>query len=241
MDNVAPPLRSIIEAGQGEQEVQVNTLLRTLGRETEVVYDSFVYEEAEADEEGEDGKTGETPLELDYKMVMMKSPTNMEDLCQVLGLITYVGRLPPGLSTKLHPITSLLKGPLAAHSRRPVCVARRDYLIVTDYYSRDIEIARLASTSSRDVISWLKDMSVRNEPSFTCGLESAYNHGSSNRGEPLPTLHPGQDVRIKIGWDGKPRLESSPSAKYAKYYLVETENGTVLAESKTSAVHSTAS
>uniref|UniRef100_A0A3Q2C9F5 Gypsy retrotransposon integrase-like protein 1 n=1 Tax=Cyprinodon variegatus TaxID=28743 RepID=A0A3Q2C9F5_CYPVA len=38
---------------------------------------------------------------------------------------------------------------------------RSNYLIVTDYYSRDIEIARLSSISSRDVISRLKSMLVR--------------------------------------------------------------------------------
>uniref|UniRef100_A0A3Q2QMF9 Gypsy retrotransposon integrase-like protein 1 n=1 Tax=Fundulus heteroclitus TaxID=8078 RepID=A0A3Q2QMF9_FUNHE len=38
---------------------------------------------------------------------------------------------------------------------------RWNYLIVTDYYSRDIEIARLSSISSRDVISRLKSMFVR--------------------------------------------------------------------------------
>uniref|UniRef100_A0A3B5LDA3 Integrase catalytic domain-containing protein n=1 Tax=Xiphophorus couchianus TaxID=32473 RepID=A0A3B5LDA3_9TELE len=38
---------------------------------------------------------------------------------------------------------------------------RWNYLIVTDYYSRDIEIARLSSISSRDVISRLKGMFVK--------------------------------------------------------------------------------
>uniref|UniRef100_A0A672GPH5 Gypsy retrotransposon integrase-like protein 1 n=1 Tax=Salarias fasciatus TaxID=181472 RepID=A0A672GPH5_SALFA len=39
----------------------------------------------------------------------MPSPTNVEELRQVLGLINYVGRFLPGLSTTLHPITSLLR------------------------------------------------------------------------------------------------------------------------------------
>ncbi|XP_030578829.1 uncharacterized protein K02A2.6-like [Archocentrus centrarchus] len=39
----------------------------------------------------------------------MQSPTNVEELRQVLGLINYVGGFLPGLSTKLHPITSLLR------------------------------------------------------------------------------------------------------------------------------------
>ncbi|XP_013882267.1 uncharacterized protein K02A2.6 [Austrofundulus limnaeus] len=39
----------------------------------------------------------------------MQSPTNVEELRQVLGLINYVGRFLPELSTKLHPITSLLR------------------------------------------------------------------------------------------------------------------------------------
>lgn len=39
----------------------------------------------------------------------MSSPTNVEELRQVLGLINYVGKFLPGLSTTLHPITSLLR------------------------------------------------------------------------------------------------------------------------------------
>uniref|UniRef100_A0A3P9QH08 ribonuclease H n=1 Tax=Poecilia reticulata TaxID=8081 RepID=A0A3P9QH08_POERE len=42
-------------------------------------------------------------------ITQMQSPTNVEELRQVLGLINYVGRFLPGLSTKLHPITSLLR------------------------------------------------------------------------------------------------------------------------------------
>ncbi|KAK7929206.1 hypothetical protein WMY93_005601 [Mugilogobius chulae] len=39
----------------------------------------------------------------------MQSPTNVEELRQVLGLINYVGRFLPDLSSKLHPITELLR------------------------------------------------------------------------------------------------------------------------------------
>lgn len=39
----------------------------------------------------------------------MPSPTNLEDLHQVMSLINYVGRFLPNLSTKLHPITCLLR------------------------------------------------------------------------------------------------------------------------------------
>lgn len=39
----------------------------------------------------------------------MPSPTNVEDLCQVLSLINYVGQFLPDLSSKLHAITELLK------------------------------------------------------------------------------------------------------------------------------------
>lgn len=39
----------------------------------------------------------------------MPSPTNVEELRQVLGLINYVGKFLPGLSTTLHPVTNLLK------------------------------------------------------------------------------------------------------------------------------------
>lgn len=38
---------------------------------------------------------------------------------------------------------------------------RRNYLIVSDYYSRDIEIVQLSSTSSHQVIFRLKDMFAR--------------------------------------------------------------------------------
>uniref|UniRef100_A0A8C6SGT9 DNA 3'-5' helicase n=1 Tax=Neogobius melanostomus TaxID=47308 RepID=A0A8C6SGT9_9GOBI len=39
----------------------------------------------------------------------MPSPSNVEELRQVLGLINYVGRFLPDLSSKLHPITELLR------------------------------------------------------------------------------------------------------------------------------------
>lgn len=39
----------------------------------------------------------------------MLNPTNVEEVRQVLGLINYVGKFLPGLSTVLHPMTSLLK------------------------------------------------------------------------------------------------------------------------------------
>uniref|UniRef100_A0A669BGT0 Gypsy retrotransposon integrase-like protein 1 n=1 Tax=Oreochromis niloticus TaxID=8128 RepID=A0A669BGT0_ORENI len=39
----------------------------------------------------------------------MPSPTNVEQLRQVLGLINYVGKFLPGLSTVLHPLSNLLK------------------------------------------------------------------------------------------------------------------------------------
>lgn len=39
----------------------------------------------------------------------LPSPTNVEQLRQVLGLINYVGKFLPGLSTMLHPLTSLLR------------------------------------------------------------------------------------------------------------------------------------
>ena len=39
----------------------------------------------------------------------MPSLTNVEELRQVLGLINYVGKFLPGLSTTLHPVTNLLK------------------------------------------------------------------------------------------------------------------------------------
>ena len=42
-------------------------------------------------------------------VTQMASPTSVEELRQVLGLINYVGRFLPDLSTKLHPITDLLK------------------------------------------------------------------------------------------------------------------------------------
>ena len=42
-------------------------------------------------------------------VTQMASPTSVEELRQVLGLINYVGRFLPDFSTKLHPITDLLK------------------------------------------------------------------------------------------------------------------------------------
>lgn len=39
----------------------------------------------------------------------MSSPSNVEQLRQVLGLINYVGKFLPGLSSVLHPLTNLLK------------------------------------------------------------------------------------------------------------------------------------
>lgn len=42
-------------------------------------------------------------------ITQMQRPTNVEELCQVLGLINYFGRFLSGLSTKLHLITSLLR------------------------------------------------------------------------------------------------------------------------------------
>ena len=42
-------------------------------------------------------------------VTQMASPTSVEELRQVLGLINYVGRFLPDPSTKLHPITDLLK------------------------------------------------------------------------------------------------------------------------------------
>ncbi len=39
----------------------------------------------------------------------LPGPTNVEQLRQVLGLINYVGKFIPGLSTVLHPLTSLLR------------------------------------------------------------------------------------------------------------------------------------
>lgn len=39
----------------------------------------------------------------------MADPTNVELLCQVFGLINYVGRFLPDLSTMPHMLTSLLK------------------------------------------------------------------------------------------------------------------------------------
>lgn len=42
-------------------------------------------------------------------ITQMPSPTNVEELRQVLGLVNYVGKFLPDLSTTLHPITDLLR------------------------------------------------------------------------------------------------------------------------------------
>uniref|UniRef100_A0A3P9HPN0 Gypsy retrotransposon integrase-like protein 1 n=1 Tax=Oryzias latipes TaxID=8090 RepID=A0A3P9HPN0_ORYLA len=56
---------------------------------------------------GADGvKPDESKVEAIAKM---SSPSNVEQLRQVLGLINYVGKFLPGLSTVLHPLTSLLR------------------------------------------------------------------------------------------------------------------------------------
>lgn len=39
----------------------------------------------------------------------MPSPTNITELRQMLGLVNYLGKFFPGLSSVLHPITELLK------------------------------------------------------------------------------------------------------------------------------------
>lgn len=39
----------------------------------------------------------------------MPSPTNVKELLCMLGLINYLGRFLPGLSTVLHPVTQLLR------------------------------------------------------------------------------------------------------------------------------------
>uniref|UniRef100_A0A3P9KIH1 ribonuclease H n=1 Tax=Oryzias latipes TaxID=8090 RepID=A0A3P9KIH1_ORYLA len=56
---------------------------------------------------GADGvKPDESKVEAIAKM---SSPSNVEQLRQVLGLINYVGKFLPGLSTVLYPLTSLLR------------------------------------------------------------------------------------------------------------------------------------
>ena len=42
-------------------------------------------------------------------ITQMPSPTNVTELKQVLGLVNYVGKFLPGLSSELHPITPLLR------------------------------------------------------------------------------------------------------------------------------------
>lgn len=42
-------------------------------------------------------------------IAQMSSPSNVEQLRQVLGLVNYVGKFLPGLSSVLHPLTNLLK------------------------------------------------------------------------------------------------------------------------------------
>lgn len=42
-------------------------------------------------------------------ITQMPSPTNVTELKQVLGLVNYVGKFLPGLSSQLHPITALLR------------------------------------------------------------------------------------------------------------------------------------
>jgi len=42
-------------------------------------------------------------------ITQMPSPTNVMELKQVLGLVNYVGKFLPGLSSELHPITALLR------------------------------------------------------------------------------------------------------------------------------------
>ncbi|KAK0133586.1 hypothetical protein N1851_030913 [Merluccius polli] len=54
-------------------EVQVNTLLYAMGREAEAIYDSFVYDGAEEDDDvDDDGEAGRSRPELDYDTVIAK-------------------------------------------------------------------------------------------------------------------------------------------------------------------------
>ncbi|KAG9282090.1 hypothetical protein AMEX_G700 [Astyanax mexicanus] len=56
------------------------------------------------------GKKGIRPDPGKVKAITdLPSPTNITELCQVLGMINYLGRFLPGLSAVLHPITELLR------------------------------------------------------------------------------------------------------------------------------------
>lgn len=56
------------------------------------------------------GQDGIKPDSSKVKAITeMASPTNVNELRQVLGLVNYLGKFLPGLSTTLHPITELLK------------------------------------------------------------------------------------------------------------------------------------
>lgn len=55
----------------------------------------------------------------------------------------------------------LLEGPWKRIAADLCKSGKEDYLIVTDYYSQDIEIAHLSTTSCRQVINRLKSMFVR--------------------------------------------------------------------------------
>ena len=54
-------------------------------------------------------KSGVQPIAERIKaLVELPSPTNFTEICSVIGMINYIGRLIPHLSTIMQPITSLL-------------------------------------------------------------------------------------------------------------------------------------
>lgn len=127
-----------------------------------------------------------------------------------------------------------------------------------DYFSRDLEITPLPSTPSRQVIGKLKHVFMRwgiplelvgdnatrfsseefrdfkqryvfshitSSPQDLVNQRDAQGHSAC----PLPELHPGQDVRVKLDGDKglKTPVRVIGKSKEPRSYLVEMDNGRV--------------
>ncbi|CAI5657120.1 unnamed protein product [Oreochromis niloticus] len=171
----------------------------------------------------------------------MPSPTNVEQLRQVLELINYVGKFLPGLSTVLHPLSNLLKKETvwawgepqeqAFNKAKAMLVAApalcyydagRSTVVSADAssYALVLDKTLLPSPVNRDTVCQ-RDAAAKDSYRFF------YNRRHSAR--PLPELFPGQDVVVKLdgekGWTTPAKVISK--SKEPRSYLVEMANGNV--------------
>lgn len=64
--------RAALKLDRDSGEVQVNTLLYAMGREAEAIYDSFVFDDVEEEDDGGDRSAARGRPELDYDTVIAK-------------------------------------------------------------------------------------------------------------------------------------------------------------------------